>query len=138
MADMPDISQTPTQGVNTPDSGTYGEKAALDRLQAQLPGQNPQSPAAVQPTPQGLTGPAPVMPGSGGEQGAPAALFAPTNNPGVPVSTPLAPAAPVLPQPGPELRKLALRKLAEDPQVSDETRQWAQRVLYKLDRAARA
>lgn len=127
--------------VNSPESGTYGERAALDRLQASLPGQNPGSPAATQPMspPQGRPGPAPTPPGQGGTGGPPAALFAPTIQPDTPVSTPLnVNAAPVVPQDGPAQRLMLWHKLANDPAVADETRELAQRMVVKLSQPARA
>ena len=133
MADNPDvIEQMPAGGgVNTPDSGSYGDQAALDRLQAELPGLDSSTPeqpgaGALPPPYQGTQPPPPGLPPS---------LFAPSNLPNVPASTPLD--APVPPPPDPtQQRILILQSLIEG--GSEEARQWAQIVLNKIIRSSQA
>lgn len=120
-------------GINRPDSGVYGEKAAQSRLEAQLPGpiapSGPGGPGApAMPTPpMGAPAPAP--------SGVPASLLRPTDRPDVPASTPLA-TAPVNPvaaaQSGRQRRLAVLDAIANSPTVSAETKEWAQLNLKKL------
>lgn len=135
--DSPDvIEQVPAgTGVNKPESGTYGEDVALQRLRQQLPG-----------TPTGETAPPrtqlPPMTGPTGgalppPPGLPQALFAPTRRPDVPVGTPLQQTAPVPQSPG-EQRVMLLDTLSKDPNVSEETREFAQLVLNRIIRTARS
>lgn len=136
MADAPNIiEQQPAGGpVNRPDSGTYGEKAALERLQASLPGMDPAAPAAPA-APPGQPGPGPLPPQA--PAGLPSVLTEPTRNPGVPVSTPLQPQPTV----GADRRAQALQQLQilmSSPEVSEETREWAAAVLNKIVRSANA
>ena len=77
----------PTNPVNQPQSGTYGDKAATQRMADALPDPTP-TPEPPSINPQGVTNvrsnrDAPSMPG------VPAPLMAPSNRPGVPVDTPL-------------------------------------------------
>jgi hypothetical protein len=127
-----DISKTPLPAnpVNKPASGTYGEKAAVERLNAALPA-SPAVPAA----PQGPTAPGMPSPGGGlppAPTGAvPDVLLSPTGMPDTPMSTPLGGVAP------PPLdsftvkqrRLYALQALAANPEVSSETREWAKTVI---------
>jgi hypothetical protein len=128
IASMPDVaSQQPASGgQNKPASGTYGEGAALQQLEAQLPGTGggPGGPGPVQPTP------APVGPGLPPRQSGalPGAIAAPTRNPDEAISTPLTTTAPVGAMPS-EQRIQMYRFLATTPSVSETTRAWAQSVL---------
>lgn len=125
-------------GVNSPASGTYGEKADLSRLQQQLPA----------PTPGGTAGPAtpslpsvsqtpvrpqsPAAPGASAPPGVPAALLAPTNRPYEPVTTP-PPGGMVPGAVSADQRRIqTLSMLAENPNVSDSTREWAGLLLRAL------
>jgi hypothetical protein len=133
-ADMTDISKMPLPGgnVNSPASGTYGEGVALERLKQQLP-EAPPTP----PTPGGGMPPMQspgVRPASGPPSpGLPPALLAPTARPSIPPATPLAPmGGPVMPVTGQQRRMQMLDALATSPNVSDETREWAQLLMDHL------
>ena len=134
-----DLEKQPTADtrVNKPQSGTYGEKADLARLQQSLPPMTPQEgggPAgpAVSPSAAGLPG----QPGrpKGGPSGVPPGILAPSTQPNVPLATPLAgPAQPGgAPQNAQEARIGLLQALAKAQDVSEETREWAQAVLELL------
>lgn len=137
------IEKQPMGGpVNQPASGTYGEKAALNNLQAQLP----QMPPAVQPGP-GQQGPpvspqppiTPTQPGSEGRPqtggalppGVPSVIVQPTNQPNVPVSTPLQgpPAPGPMAQTSAQRRLQILDTLANSPDVAKDTQEWAKMVM---------
>ena len=133
---MPDqtIEKTPTAGVsvNQPDSGTYGEKAAIADLEGQLPGAG--GPPGTSPE----TGPLPPPPISqpgrpGGRpanapEGGPDVLL----QPGGPGSTPEEAGTPG-PVSNPESARLALlEQLAVSPEVSESTREWAKILLEAL------
>jgi hypothetical protein len=134
MNESPDVlEQVPAGGgMNKPESGTYGEKAALADLQKQLPVQDQQQPGpAMQPTPGPMGGrPAP-------SSGLPPGLMAPTRQPDVPVSTPLTGQSAVgSPLAGAadvrQKRLLLLDALSQSPEVSPETREWASIMKQKL------
>jgi hypothetical protein len=136
----------PVQGkVNTPASGTYGEKAALDGLKKSLPPMGAGQPEGGN----GAAGPAlspeppimPVPPPSGAPSpqqpaGIPAALLGPTGRPMEPVTAgPMQPLAfPVQEQSAAERRLEVLISLANDPRVSEQTREWAQLWVKTLAR----
>ena len=63
MADAPNIieQQPAGGGVNSPESGTYGEGAALERLRGALPAMDASAPQAMA-TPGGTPGPGPQAP----------------------------------------------------------------------------
>lgn len=145
MPDVPDIGKVPTGpgNVNKPASGTYGEKTELANLKASLPpmdpnagpgGQKAQLPPIkpmVTPTPGNLGGrPA----GASAPPGVPAPIVAPTTRPEVPVTTPLSDsvAAPVPDLDAAGRRLQILDLLANSPDVSESTREWASRVLKAL------
>ncbi len=127
------IEKTPTAGtsVNQPDSGTYGEKKAINDLKAALPPMGPgQAQPGLEPSP--MPQPSPAMPAQAGGRpvnappGVPDAIFA-GGLEGAP--TPNAPAA------SPEAARLALlEQLASSQEVSETTREWAQVVLEALSR----
>lgn len=135
--DTTDITKMPMPGgnVNAPASGTYGDNAALERLKQELPsaptGSAPSAMDPSAPMPVPPTGPAPAPPSGG----VPAALMGPTQRPDVPVNTPLDLAAGA---PGPismtgrQRRMQILDALANSPDVSDETREWASLMIEKL------
>lgn len=134
MADQPDITQLPTNGapIGSPTSGTYGEGVALERLQSDLPGMDPQSPGGPAPLPP--MGPGPVPPPA--PPGLPGALLAPTANPTVPASTPLQAPQPIPQQP--TAQRIMMLETLRDTAQSEETREWAAMTLNKIIRSARA
>ena len=144
MAEM-DIEKTPTQNtsVNKPESGTYGEKAELANLKSALPPMGtPQQQA-------GMEGPGPLPErGIPQQQGRPKegpamlpqGAMSPTQRPTVPISQPMAPTQAPLPpkqQAGDQQRLAILDALTTDPEVSEETREWAKLVLEALIEARR-
>jgi hypothetical protein len=134
-ADTTDITKMPMPGgnVNAPASGTYGEGAALENLKRQLP-----SPAAPGPSAQNPVAPMPSPPGGGmvpaPAPGVPPALLAPTQRPDVPVSTPLAGVGGPAPmtQSAAQRRLAVLDALANNPDVSEQTREWASTLISQL------
>lgn len=140
MSDFSVVEQQPLPGgnTNTPASGVYGEKAALSRLEASLPSPAPvgpggQSGAPIAPLPN--TSPA----RTGGTGEVPGALLAPTTQPDVPQSSPLAMAAPsplAAAQTWRQRNLVALDALSQSPTVSPETREWAASTRDKLIRAS--
>lgn len=138
------VEKTPTAdgSVNKPASGTYGEKAELDRLKQALPtGQTaPGGPGG--PTP--LQGPQPgPMPQDNGRPpnstmppGVPGALGHPTDRPNVPQSQRLqGPGVNPVTQAesARDARVATLMALTQSPSVSDATREWAQMVLEMIN-----
>lgn len=129
-----EIEKTPMQNTsaNKPESGTYGEGADLARLQAELPpidkvgmGAATGGPA---PMPQPDMSPPPLP---GGRplnlpEGVPGVIMHPEEDPGMVAG----------PQPAPVDPRVAqltlLQQLAESPEVSEETREWARLVLEAL------
>jgi hypothetical protein len=130
---QPDVMEQLPAGGNPmqPQSGTYGEGAALDRLKAELPVGPAGQAVGPAPTPPGMPqGPSPA----GAPTGLPQALMRPTGRPDVPVSTPLAtPTAPPTAVVNAAQQRLQiLDLLAESPEVSEETRAFAKRVREML------
>ena len=136
-ADTTTVDKLPTAGpgLNKPASGTYGEGAALDRLKSQLPLSGPSGPTGPEAPP-----PMPLPPSGAGMSTAPAAgvpsvLLSPTTRPGDPVGSPLA-AAPVSPlqgaQTGRQQRLAILDAVSQDPNVSDETREFVDMLKRRL------
>lgn len=135
MSDTFEISKQPNPaGINQPESGVYGAVAATDRMRKALPPLPADGAATGQP---GMAMPTPSqnpMPASD-PGGLPSALFAPTQRPNVPVASPLQapPVNPVASAVGGMQQRLALLdSLANSPDVSDETREWATIVIRKL------
>lgn len=136
MADMPDVTQLPAPkggNVNTPQSGVYGEKAALERLKQDLP--MPQQPTDQPPQP----GPMPQPSTGAGVSnamgpGVPQAIMAPTQRPDVSVNTPLS--QPVDPmanaQSQRQKRLVVLDALESSPNTSDTTREWIRNYRRQL------
>lgn len=134
MNESPDVlEQVPAGGgMNKPASGTYGEKTELAALQQELPVSPGASSTEVRPTASPATG------GLGRPTSAPAGLpkglLAPTQQPDVPPSTPLA--GPIDPFAGAvdvKQRRLQwLDMLSQSQDVSAETREWADAVKRKL------
>jgi len=118
--------------VNAPESGTYGEGAALERLQSDLPTMDPTQPSS--PGSGGGTGAPPYQGAAAPAPGLPPSILAPSNQPDVPVTSPLQSPLPA-PQDPPELRILKLQQLQQE--GTEETRQWATLWLNRLIRAAR-
>lgn len=128
--DVPEIGQLPgAPKQNAPTSGTYGLAAAADRLKSGMTTEAPPQAPPVSTMPGGAKPEA-----SQGPFGLPAAITAPTQQPNVPVSTPLAqPVNPVANAVDASQKRLALLDmLSRNPDVSDATREWAQTVLAKL------
>jgi len=131
-----ELEKIPVQGkVNTPASGTYGEGAALDGLKKALPstGNAPAGPAPGAPIPLSPEPPlAPVPPPnqSSPQQptGVPNVLLSPTGRPMEPgTAMPMEPASfPQVERSAAEQRLQVLMSLANDPRVSEETREWAE------------
>lgn len=127
------IDQMPAGGgVSTPASGTYGEGAATERLKATLPGMDPTQTQAQAPTPMTGGGPAPQQTAPGLPRG----LMAPTRQPDVPVSTPLAGPQVLVGSP-PEQRMRLLEALVADPDVSEDTKEFATILLGHYKRRGR-
>jgi len=126
--------------VNKPSSGTYGEGAALDRLNQSLPpmgqgaqGEGVQVPPMPEP-PQPSLNP-PGRPASA-PPGVPGSLLHPSSQPGVPLNTPLdrgQQTAVPMERSAQEARGMLLQQLSESPQVSEATRKWARHVLDMLE-----
>lgn len=146
MAEM-DIEKTPTQNtsVNKPESGTYGEKAELANLRRSLPEMQPPSEGPSAPggmTPGGMTPGAPPTERSApmgrpktGPRMLPGPILNPTSQPDVPLDQPRVPPAPPIPQKqsaADQQRLAILDALSTHPEVSEETREWAQLVLEAL------
>lgn len=128
------IDQVPVPGggtgVNQPDK-PYGEGVELDTLRSSFPS-TPQGGAPGQ-APPGPSKPlpqfAPPPPGGAPVPGVPTPLLAPGT--GSPISSsPIAQQAPRLSVEQNRLRQLD--RLANDPGVSDETREWAQALLKAI------
>jgi hypothetical protein len=128
--------------VNRPNSGTYGEKADLNRLKQALPAAQGPGPTAQQPPappissdPVAPTPPPQGRPSTGGPvpPGIPSVLLAPTQQPDVPVATPLAGPATAVGAVDPMQKRMALLdSLANSGEVSATTRAWAQHVIALL------
>lgn len=130
--------------VAQPASGTYGEKTDIQNLKNALPAGAVGNPAPVQTSPQPPMSTEPAMAPSalptgrpaGGQPppGVPSVLLAPTDQPHIPVNTPLQmPASPIASTPDPRQARMAvLDALANDPNVSPETREWAHIVSRAL------
>lgn len=132
-ADMTDITKQPLPGgnVNKPASGTYGEGVALERLKQQLP--VPDAVPAMPAGPSAMPSPPVSSPGSPPPPGLPPVLLAPTARPDVPMASPLA-GVPMAQQPmtAAQRRLAVLDALVNSPDVSQETREWAQLVIENL------
>lgn len=121
-----------------PQSGTYGDGAALDRLKASLPGVESSSSPSVSNLPP-VAGPTPGATAPQGAQGLPAGLTKPSMRPDVPVSTPLLnpPQNPVAgAATAHQQRLLLLDQIAQSTTVSEETREWASTFRQKLIEAS--
>jgi hypothetical protein len=132
--DVPDINtMAPATGAqNTPASGTYGEKADLANLEAQLPAMDPQAGMPAQaPLPPIGQGPQSAPPSGPG--GLPAGIMAPSNRPHEPVGQALTMPAPMATT-SKEQRIQFYWTITQDPSVSQEFREFAQ--LY-IDSAIR-
>lgn len=136
----------PSAPVNQPSSGTYGERAAVDRLRQSLPSSGatdgrPAGPAS------GTSGPAPAAPvpvpneagaRTGAPSGVPEVLLGPSQS-SRPVGSLLdqAPVNPVAAATNGQQQRLALLdQLSQDQTVSEETRQWAAVMVRRLSAGA--
>ncbi len=139
MADMPEVTKLASPSVNRPASGTYGEKAAADRLKQQLPAAQPVG-DVMGPGPGAA--PAPTLPGGGGPPapmgaqpaGLPRGLLRPSDRPTEPVGAPYGgPADPYAGAVDARQRRLALLDmLSTHPEASPEVREWAEIAKKKL------
>lgn len=143
MAEIPLEADKTASAVNVgqPASGTYGEKTDLANLQKSLPA-SPGGPEAQQPpgpmSPSPVNAPTPQREGrpptgAALPPGIPSPILAPTDMPHVPVSTPLSQATDLGASPtGAQQRLAILDALTQDPNVSKETKEWAQIQLRVL------
>ena len=128
MADIPE--KLPS--VNKPESGTYGEKVDLSRLQAQLPSNGAATGPASGPAPTlPPVSDRPVRPGLESQSpspvpGLPGALLGPTQRPWEPVTAAPAGVPQQLALTGAQRRLQILDALASSPDVSPEMREWAE------------
>lgn len=130
----PDVAQQIPAGggANTPASGEFGEKAALARLEQQLPQAEAEAEAEQGPSPLPAGSEAPITPPT---EGLPRGLFAPSRQPDVPASTPLTEVPPPPSTPTEKvLRVLEILSDETNASVSRTTRQWARTVLESLGR----
>ena len=126
-----------------PTSGTYGERKELDDLKGALPPMGPGGESGPAAGPSPMPGANPQMPQQPGGRplnappGVPTALLNKTDQPEVPLNSPLGGLAEPVPQAqsGQEARLALLQALAESDTVSEETRSWAQAVLDMLTNA---
>lgn len=128
------MDQGGTANTMQPSSGTYGDVKQLDDLKSDLNLPPVEQTAPGGPgmgdvnTPRGRMA---EMPSDGA---VPNVLMGPTENPNVPVNTPLG--GPVQPQAqaatAAQRRFTQLIALSENPEVSEETKQWAQMVIDRL------
>lgn len=142
---MADLEKTPTANVsvNSPQSGTYGEKADLNRLKQSLPAMGPAPSGDPAAGPGPLPGTPPSLPGRPGRpmnapEGVPDAIMGPSARPDVPVGTPLdrgaAPPSSAFANARSqrEARVTLLQQLQDSPEVSEATREWARLVLETM------
>lgn len=128
-----EIEKTPTgdTAVNKPESGTYGEKAELNQLKQSLPpmdgqGQQPQGPAPMGER-GGATPPKPTGRPVKGPSNLPSGILQPTGgNPNRPLTG--APEMPPRQSTADQQRLAILDALSTHPDVSQETRKWAEEV----------
>ncbi len=132
MAD-PTTEKSPTAdtSANQPESGTYGEKVAVDDLKKSLPPMDPAGQATPGMEPSPMPQPTPGMPAQAGGRpvnappGVPGALF--SGGPPTPAEQPNAPSA------NPQAARISLlEQLASSQEVSETTREWARIVLEAL------
>lgn len=129
---QPDVlEQVPAGGgMNKPESGTYGEGAAADRLKQQLPEMAPQEPFDQASTPAAAGGGTAPQPPAGE---LPAAIFRPTTRPETPIATPLQERQPAADRRAQMIE--ALSAVLADPNVSETTREFATMAINRLARA---
>lgn len=129
-----EIEKTPmgNTSVNEPESGTYGEKAELNELKQSLPpmggqqGQQPQGPAPM-PERGGITPPKPTGRPVKGPSSLPNSIMRPTGgNPNKPLSADVE--MPQKQAAADQQRLAILDALTTHPDVSQETREWAEQV----------
>jgi hypothetical protein len=135
-----ELEKTPTAdtSVNKPESGTYGEKAELARLSQSLPPMTGSPGVGGAPSPVG--GRTAAMPGrpdgrpKNAPPNVPGGMLAPTQRPNVPLDQPLAaqPQMPPRADAADQQRLAILDALSTHPDVSTETREWAQMLVEAL------
>lgn len=121
---------------NTPASGSFGEKAELNRLKSSLPGDAGSGPQGPGPSAYPGVASVPQAPGrpAQGPAGIPSAVLAPTQST-APVTSPLRrePVNPVAAQANDQQRRLALYDtLSQHPHVSQETREFFRMIRDRL------
>lgn len=127
--------------TNLPDSGVYGEAADLNRLKKSLPasravvGQPEQSAPPMpqqSPFPQAQPMGRPDT-GAAAPPGIPSVILHPSDRPEVPMTgTAMPTPQPPTPSAPDQARLAMLQMLSQSPDVSVDTRQWAQEVLRIL------
>lgn len=144
MALAPDVESMATPSVNKPASGTYGDGQRLADLKKQMPssgtantpGGNVSAPPMSTDPP--MVSPTPPPGNNSPQQPAtvPPVLFGPTGRPNEPVGTLPADSAfaPEQPFTGPQARMEMLIRLANSPDVSEQTKEWAQLWIRSLTR----
>jgi hypothetical protein len=121
--------------VQQPESGTYGAKATVEKLKQELgSAQQTGAPRAPEPSVSSMPPRPPAQPGTG-PAGIPAAVIGPTQRPNVATQTPLmsAPVNPVAGAADARQARLAFWDfVSTNPEVSDETREFAKVVVQRL------
>lgn len=137
MADIGDIPEKTATAVNKPESGTYGEKADLQRLRSQLPssGSSAPMPQARQlpPISDRPVRPMPVPSRQSTVPGLPDVLVGPSNREWEPVTTMPLGTPRQLTMTAQQMRLMKLDALANSPEVSPETREWARMLKRVLE-----
>jgi hypothetical protein len=134
MANIGDIPEKQSTSVNKPESGTYGERVDLERLRAAVPGGGSPVPAPeARPLPPISERPVRSLGKVGSVvPGLPSALLRPTARPQEPVTTMPTQAPQQLSMSGMQMRLRKLDILANHPDVSPETRDWARMMIRVL------
>lgn len=136
MADISDIPEKLASAVNKPESGTYGEKADLQRLRSQVPTSGSTPPQQQRPLPSISDRPVRPMPVPSRESivpGLPDVLVEPSNREWEPLATMPMGAPRQLTMTAQQLRLMKLDALANSPEVSPETREWARMLKRVLE-----
>lgn len=132
-----DVDRLPIPNpVNKPASGTHGDKAELQRLEDSLPDPTDEA-AGPELPPIDPTGVRNVRSNRNapGLPGVPRPLLAPTNRPNVPVNTPLRRGGGPAQQTSAQRNLAIVDMLANSPDVSEDTREWARLMLTLLTQA---
>lgn len=131
------MSQMGTPSASKPVSGTYGDAVSSDRLKQGMGLQPTQGSAPAPPNISATPGAARPEQGSG-PFGLPAAITNPTQQPNVPVSTPLAAPVNAVAAAGTASQKrlALLDMMIRNPDTSEVGREWAQTFMAKLIEAS--